>query len=84
MPYHCYTNYLASVIKDKCGACGTCVEMCPMQTIDLADATAIINDIKCIGCGICVHHCPEDAIKLKRIENREVFVPPPKIEKTRG
>jgi ferredoxin len=50
-----------------------------MHTIDLVDAIAKVNEFKCIGCGLCAHHCPEDAIELKRIENREVFVPPPKI-----
>ena len=81
MPYHCYTNYLANVNSYECVGCGTCVEMCPMHTIELIDATANVNENKCIGCGICVHHCPENAIKLKRIENREVFVLPPRIEK---
>jgi Pyruvate/2-oxoacid:ferredoxin oxidoreductase delta subunit len=80
MPYHCYTNYLAEVIDDKCIACGTCMEMCPMQAIEYIDDVAHVSEKKCIGCGICVHHCPEEAIELKRIENREVFLPPPRIE----
>lgn len=79
MPYHCYTNYLAQVIESKCIACGTCIEMCPMQAIDLIDEITHVNEKKCIGCGICVHHCPEEAIQLNRIENREVFVLPPRI-----
>ena len=79
MPYHCYTNYLAEVNEENCIGCGTCVEICPMHTIDLVDTIAQINESKCIGCGLCAHHCPEEAIELKRIENREVFIPPPKI-----
>jgi ferredoxin len=51
-----------------------------MNTIELADSIARVNESKCIGCGVCVHHCPENAIELLRIENREVFVPPPRIE----
>ncbi|GAJ02295.1 unnamed protein product, partial [marine sediment metagenome] len=35
MPYHCYTSYLAKVIDDICIGCGTCVEKCPMEAIDL-------------------------------------------------
>jgi NAD-dependent dihydropyrimidine dehydrogenase PreA subunit len=80
MPYHCYTNYLAKVDEENCLGCGKCVEICPMHTIDLIDAIAKVNELKCIGCGLCAHHCPEEAIQLKRIENREVFVPPPKIK----
>jgi Pyruvate/2-oxoacid:ferredoxin oxidoreductase delta subunit len=80
MPYHCFTNYLANVLDDNCIGCGTCVELCPMNTIELVDSTARVNESKCIGCGVCVHHCPENAIELLRIENREVFVPPPRIK----
>ena len=80
LPYHCYTNYLANVKEDNCIACGTCVEKCPMEAIELVETVAHIKKEKCIGCGVCAHHCPEEAIQLIRIENREVFVPPPKIK----
>jgi Pyruvate/2-oxoacid:ferredoxin oxidoreductase delta subunit len=79
-PYHCFTNYLANVIDENCVGCGTCIDLCPMDTIELVDTIAKVDESKCIGCGICAHHCPDKAIELKRIENREVFVPPPKIE----
>jgi Pyruvate/2-oxoacid:ferredoxin oxidoreductase delta subunit len=82
MPYHCFTNYLANVMDDNCVGCGTCVELCPMNTIELVDSTAKVNESKCIGCGVCAHQCPEKAIELLRIANREVFVPPPKIKTT--
>ena len=78
-PYHCYTSYLANVNDSDCIGCGTCVERCPMEAIDLENATAFINQNKCIGCGVCAHHCPENAINLKRTGTREVYVPPPKI-----
>ena len=80
MPYHCFTNYLAEIVEDKCVACGTCVEICPMHTIEMDSTVAKVSASKCIGCGVCAHHCPEGAIELKRIEGREVFVPPPKIK----
>ncbi len=82
MPYHCYTSYLAKVIDDICIGCGTCVEKCPMEAIELEDAIAVVNENRCIGCGVCVHHCPEDAMELERTGNREVFVPPPRIKTT--
>jgi ferredoxin len=81
-PYHCYTSYLAEVEEDLCVGCGTCVEKCPMEAIDLVEDIAVINNGRCIGCGVCVHHCPEDAMKLERTGNREVFVPPPRIKTT--
>jgi Fe-S-cluster-containing hydrogenase component 2 len=51
-----------------------------METIDLEDSIANVNDEKCIGCGVCAHHCPEDAIHLERIGPRHVFVPPKKLK----
>ncbi|MHA1472663.1 MAG: DUF362 domain-containing protein [Promethearchaeota archaeon] len=81
-PYHCYTSYLAEVDGGSCVGCGTCVEKCPMEAIDLVDNIAVINSSRCIGCGVCVHHCPEEAMKLNRTGNREVFVPPPKLKVT--
>ena len=81
-PYHCYTSYLPEVEEDSCVGCGTCVEKCPMEAIDLVEDIAVINGSRCIGCGICVHHCPEEAMNLERTGNREVFVPPPKLKTT--
>ncbi|MBN2156454.1 MAG: 4Fe-4S binding protein [Candidatus Lokiarchaeota archaeon] len=71
------TNYLSEVISEKCVACGTCVDRCPMGAISLGDS-AIVNPKLCIGCGLCAKVCPENAIRL--LEGlRTVFVPPPKI-----
>ncbi|MHA1147194.1 MAG: ATP-binding protein [Promethearchaeota archaeon] len=80
MPFYTITNYLASVSKDDCSACGTCEEKCPMHAIKLIDAVAIVDDTICIGCGVCAHHCNFNAIHLKRFdEPRKVFVLPPKV-----
>ena len=80
MPFHTITSYIAKVKEDDCVGCGTCVEKCPMETIDLEDAIAIINENKCIGCGVCAHHCPEGAIYLERTGPRNVFIPPHRKE----
>jgi NAD-dependent dihydropyrimidine dehydrogenase PreA subunit/DNA-binding HxlR family transcriptional regulator len=78
MPIHTITSYIARINMEGCIGCGTCVSKCPMETIELEDGIAIVDDAKCIGCGICAHHCPENAIKLERVGPREVFVPPKK------
>lgn len=80
MPLHTLTSYLAEVNEEDCIGCGTCSEICPMETIDLIDDIATINSEKCIGCGVCVHQCPSEAIELKRTGMRDVYVPPPKIK----
>jgi formate hydrogenlyase subunit 6/NADH:ubiquinone oxidoreductase subunit I len=79
LPFHTLTSYQAEIDEGNCVGCGICVEICPMETIELDNSIAKINLKKCIGCGVCVHHCPEKAIYLKRTGPRDVFLPPRKI-----
>ncbi|MBN2056453.1 4Fe-4S binding protein [bacterium] len=53
----------AIVEKEKCTACGACVEVCPVEAITLEDV-AVIDPDTCIDCGVCVDECPEGAIYL--------------------
>lgn len=75
-PMHTLTSYMAKINKDKCVGCGTCVEKCPMEAIELNNELAKLIAARCIGCGICAHHCPENAIKLNRTGLRNVFIIP--------
>ena len=47
--------------EEKCTACGTCVDTCPIQAIILKEK-AVIDKENCIDCGTCVDECPEGAI----------------------
>jgi ferredoxin len=78
-PTHTYTSYIAHVNEIDCVGCGTCLEVCPMDAIDLEEATAIVDEERCIGCGVCANSCPEDAIELQRTGLRKVFIPAPKV-----
>ncbi len=73
------TSYLAKVNDDECVGCGTCIENCNIEAIELVDTIAVINESRCIGCGICAYLCPENAINLNRTEPRKVYIPPPKL-----
>jgi len=44
--------------KDLCTRCGTCVGVCPTQTISVADNNIVINKEKCINCNKCIEVCP--------------------------
>ncbi len=71
---------VAVVDKDKCKACGKCVEACPKSLIELIPYDNVVHvacnsndkgpvamkkcDSACIGCGICEKNCPVDAIKV--------------------
>lgn len=55
---------MAAIIdKDKCTACGTCVDTCPVEAITLKEK-ATVDKENCIDCGTCVDECPEGAISL--------------------
>ncbi len=59
------TNYLAEIDPDLCIGCGTCVEKCHNQAIELNDDNiAERNEEYCVGCGVCAYFCPENAISL--------------------
>lgn len=73
------TNFLAQIDPDLCSGCGTCVEKCPVDAIELNDSDiAEVNAEYCFGCGVCAHFCPENSITL--LEGmRKVYVPPPRL-----
>ena len=52
------------VIWERCIACGTCIEGCPMEAISFVNERAFIEDGKCIRCYCCHEICPEEAIGL--------------------
>jgi len=79
IPLHSLTSYLSHIDEDLCIGCGTCVEKCAPQAIELMDNCAVVNKDRCIGCGVCAHHCSEEAITLERTGPRKVFIPPPKL-----
>ena len=56
-----YLNIMAYKITDKCVACGTCINECPMGAISEGDIYVIDADA-CVGCGSCAGACPNDAI----------------------
>ena len=47
--------------KEKCDACGSCVEVCPVEAITVKEK-AEVNEDECIDCGTCIDECPEGAI----------------------
>jgi ferredoxin len=54
----------ASLMTDKCTACGICADACEQGAITVDDV-ARINGEKCTGCGSCVNMCPNGALFLR-------------------
>jgi len=53
----------AKVDKKKCDGCGTCKDVCPVESIKIEDGKAVISD-DCIECGACISQCPKEAISI--------------------
>jgi Pyruvate/2-oxoacid:ferredoxin oxidoreductase delta subunit len=70
--YH--SNYNSAVTSEKCEACLTCVDICPMEAISADEGSATVDMDRCIGCGVCVSKCPANAIELK--EKGSKYIPP--------
>ena len=56
---------VAVVNKDKCTGCGTCVDICPAASIELANDKAVVDASACVDCDTCVDECPESAIHME-------------------
>ena len=60
------TYFLRETDPDKCTGCGQCVDICPVNAIEMVEDLPIVDREWCIGCGVCAVPCPSSAIKLVR------------------
>jgi len=51
---------------EECIGCGNCVDICPVNGVQIVDEKARVDQDWCIGCGVCAVDCPTGAISLKR------------------
>lgn len=73
------SNYVARVDADKCIACGTCEDRCPMGAVAVTEAGGVeVEDARCIGCGVCTPTCDQEAVDL--VQRDEVRPPPDPME----
>ena len=54
----------AKVDIEKCTGCGACVDVCPLDAIQLENGVAVVDQETCTECGACVDACPVGAISL--------------------
>ncbi len=51
------------ILKDRCTACGDCVQVCPTRVFDLTpEGPVIARQADCQTCFLCELYCPEDAL----------------------
>lgn len=58
---------------DKCIGCGKCVELCPLNNINLKNKKPVWKN-NCTHCMACICGCPTEAIEYKnKTQNRERY-----------
>ncbi len=50
---------------DCCDFCGTCVAVCPVDCIELAEYWLSIDEDVCTRCMNCVYSCPVEALVFR-------------------
>jgi NAD-dependent dihydropyrimidine dehydrogenase PreA subunit len=54
------------VDEEKCDGCGSCVEVCPNEVLEVQDGiSVVVNPDDCVECESCVAECPNEAITLE-------------------
>jgi ferredoxin len=69
-------NFVMSVDEDLCTGCGTCIDRCQFDALDVPDDLLRIDTQKCVGCGVCAIVCPEDALALVGRDPADKIEPP--------
>jgi uncharacterized protein (DUF362 family)/NAD-dependent dihydropyrimidine dehydrogenase PreA subunit len=50
---------------EKCTACGTCIDQCPVSALSMVNDLPTVDADTCITCFCCQEMCPEKAITLQ-------------------
>ncbi|ABX41350.1 nitroreductase family protein [Lachnoclostridium phytofermentans] len=61
------------VNKEKCIACGLCINDCPARCITWKDNKAFVVNKICIECGHCIAICPKFAVSTEEDKMKEVI-----------
>ena len=69
-------NYRVTLDEVACSGCGACEGRCQVAAIALAGELAEVRRETCIGCGLCVTTCPTGALRLERLPEPEITLPP--------
>lgn len=50
--------------EEECIGCGECVDICPVDAVQMDDNKPVLDTDWCIGCGVCAAKCPNDAVTM--------------------
>ena len=53
-----------------CLGLGSCVKVCPFNSIHIVNGIAVVDESTCTGCGLCSKTCPKSIIELTPVSKR--------------
>ncbi len=83
-------GYRIDVDLSNCLTCGICMDVCPVQAMDMRRPTRAgvegqpanpwlmetpVQVGECIGCGICIRECPVEVMTLASVAGRTALAP---------
>ncbi len=57
---------LVVVVPEACTGCRKCLDVCPVEAIEMRGEVAWIDPTRCDGDAICIAACPEGAIVIPK------------------
>ena len=57
----------------KAEACSRCLDVCPVDCIDIHNQSVRIDDEACLQCGLCVAACPTETFNTRRHTSRMLY-----------
>ncbi|HXX54492.1 MAG TPA: glutamate synthase-related protein [Methanoregula sp.] len=57
-------RYRVEIDRDRCMACGRCVENCSYGVYRMEGDRVVVNSRNCVACHRCTAFCPRDAISI--------------------
>ena len=57
----------------KAEACSRCLDVCPVNCIDIHNQSVRIDDEACLQCGLCVAACPTETFNTRRHTSRMLY-----------
>jgi heterodisulfide reductase subunit A len=77
MGYVALEPFTSFVTESRCGACRTCIGLCPYHAIEMVEregrSVAFVNEVLCKGCGACAAACPAGAMEQHGFTLEQVY-----------
>jgi len=53
---------MINIKEHRCDFCGACITICPVDCIEVREASIRIDNVVCIDCDLCVEICPIEVL----------------------